>query len=111
MIEIDALTKACGLLTFRYRSFPAPSFDNVSVALTSPEVERAPGVVATESPRATLPPEPAAAPGLGPGAPAPHSVLREIAALSPPSAAVKSVRPNRAARAAWRAATSPQQPR
>jgi hypothetical protein len=112
MIEIDALTKACGLSTFRYRSFPAPPIDAVAAPLISPEAEPVAGVGAAESPPATL--RAAATPAepwLERATPAPQSVLGEVAALSPAPAAAKSARPSRAARSAWRAATPAHQPR
>jgi hypothetical protein len=112
VIEIEALTKALGLSAFRYRIFPAPLFDDVPASVMSSDAEPATGVGAAEPTPATLgaPPAPAE-PHLAPSPPAVHSVLREVADLNPAPFAGRSARPSRAARSAWRTATSPQQPR
>ncbi len=127
MIEIDALTKACGLLAFEYWTFPSPHFDNDPDSLSA-EVDPTPVVLAPEAPPAIIPTGPARTePRLEPtmkelrpqpepvrtepATPAPQSVLREVAsALSPALPAARSARPTRAARSAWRAATSPHHP-
>ena len=112
MIEIKALTKACGLSEFRYRIFPAPRFDNVPASLLTSEAPPATSVAVAELPPATPQAAPALAqPEPGQGTRAPHSVLREVADLSPAPAAAKTGRPSRAARSAWRAAMSAHQPR
>lgn len=113
MIEIEHLTKACGLSEFRYLTFPSPRFDDVPVSQLSEEAEPA------SDPGVTQPPPAARASGsaqveprIEPDRPMPSSVLGEVAAvLTPVAASARSTRPPRAARSAWRAATSPPPPR
>ena len=118
MIEIDNLTKACGLLAFQYWTFPSPRFDNVPESATSAATKPPPGVGAPEPPPATFPaaparteprleraisalrPEPEPVPA-GSAKPAPQSVLHEVAAtLSPAPPTLRSGRASRTARSA-----------
>lgn len=109
MIEIEHLTKACGLSAFRYWTFPAPRFDNVPASQISAEPEAAPDPGAAQSPPAMPTPGPTRVePTVEPVRPVPLSVLREVTAvLTPTPVSARSTRPARAARSAWRAATSP----
>jgi hypothetical protein len=126
MIEIENLTKYCGLSAFRYWAFPSPQFDHVPAEQMAAEAEPAPdpgaplASPAPPPPPARPAPRPARAePRVEPVRPMPLSVLGEVAAvLNPPDpdptpapAPSRSTRPARAARSAWRAATSPPRPR
>jgi hypothetical protein len=134
MIEIDTLTKACGLAGWRYHTFPSPRFDTVPEPPPSAQPEQASAETLPESlaalpsepalPKARLEPslKPRLEPALttlrpapvapAPAAPAVPSVLQEVAAaLSPAPAAPRPGRSGRTVRSAWRSATSSQQPR
>jgi hypothetical protein len=116
MIEIENLTKACGLSAFRYWVFPPPRFDNVAEPQIPPEPVRAPDPAALQAPPATFAPGPARAESrVEPARPMPVSVLGEVAAVLNPAASdpsplaptARSTRSARTARSAWRAAASP----
>ncbi len=108
MIEIDHLMKACGLSAFRYRTFPTPRFDNIPASQISGEVEPEPAPSSNAAQSAPAAPPARAEPRVEPVRPLPPSVLGEVAAvLTPAPASVRSTRPVRAVRSAWRAATSP----
>jgi hypothetical protein len=119
MIEIENLTKACGLSEFRYWTFPSPGFDNVPASQISgepeaePKPDPAPGPSAAQTAHVARASGPTRVePSVEPARPVPLSVLGEVAAvINPAPASAKSTRPARAARSAWRAAASPPHPR
>lgn len=94
MIEIENLTKSCGLSAFRYWAFPPRRFDDVPEWQTAPEAGHAPDPVAPAPPPATHAPGPPRVEGtLATARPAPASVLGEVAAAVAPAAGEANPRP------------------